>query len=292
MTGTPSSSQTTVLGEWRPPPSVAIFQFRGCLHPGAAPRKCLTMGPLALPPATPVAQAGVRARKGDLAGNGRATRGIRRGADSVSLPVSAMRRAPSQLKRDRQRSRRCRCTPSFSTPPTGTAPRAWAARPSTVRSPRCGAAATSSRRARPADDLDAVPAVLALQIGYDVALLELAEVLGIETDPSRFERPGASAPAWSWHYGTRASASAAPTPRARRRLRARADVHRPDGLRCRWRRSARPGSSARSDGPRTSRPASGAPCPAWRAGSRRSSSPSSPPGTWPRRSGGSCIPRR
>ncbi len=27
MCGTPSSSQTTVLGEWRPPPSVAIFQF-------------------------------------------------------------------------------------------------------------------------------------------------------------------------------------------------------------------------------------------------------------------------
>ena len=28
MDGTPSSSQTKVLGEWRPPPSVAIFQFR------------------------------------------------------------------------------------------------------------------------------------------------------------------------------------------------------------------------------------------------------------------------
>ncbi len=29
---TPSSSQTTVLGEWRPPPSVAIFQFRLGVH--------------------------------------------------------------------------------------------------------------------------------------------------------------------------------------------------------------------------------------------------------------------
>jgi hypothetical protein len=34
MTGTPSSSQTTVLGEWRPPPSVAIFQFRNSVELG------------------------------------------------------------------------------------------------------------------------------------------------------------------------------------------------------------------------------------------------------------------
>ena len=39
------------------------------------------------------------------------------------------------------------------------------------------------------EDLDSVPAVLALQIGYDVALLELAEVVGIETGPYRFEQP-------------------------------------------------------------------------------------------------------
>jgi hypothetical protein len=31
--------------------------------------------------------------------------------------------------------------------------------------------------------------VLAREIAYDVALLELAQVLGIETDPSRFEQP-------------------------------------------------------------------------------------------------------
>jgi hypothetical protein len=41
----------------------------------------------------------------------------------------------------------------------------------------------------PATGPDAVPAVLAREISYDVALLELAEVLGIETDPSRFEQP-------------------------------------------------------------------------------------------------------
>ncbi len=38
-------------------------------------------------------------------------------------------------------------------------------------------------------DLDTVPAVLALQIGYDVALLELAAVMGIESGPSCFEQP-------------------------------------------------------------------------------------------------------
>jgi hypothetical protein len=44
-------------------------------------------------------------------------------------------------------------------------------------------------RHTPAADPDAVPVVLAREISYDVALLELAEVLGVETDPSRFEQP-------------------------------------------------------------------------------------------------------
>jgi hypothetical protein len=38
-------------------------------------------------------------------------------------------------------------------------------------------------------DAEAVAAELALQIGYDVALVELAQSLGIETGPSRFEQP-------------------------------------------------------------------------------------------------------
>jgi hypothetical protein len=38
-------------------------------------------------------------------------------------------------------------------------------------------------------DPDTVPTVLAREVGYDVALLELAEILGVETDPSRFEQP-------------------------------------------------------------------------------------------------------
>ena len=44
-------------------------------------------------------------------------------------------------------------------------------------------------RGVPEDNVDTVPAVLALQIGYDVALLELAEVVGIESGPSRFDQP-------------------------------------------------------------------------------------------------------
>jgi hypothetical protein len=38
-------------------------------------------------------------------------------------------------------------------------------------------------------DPDAVPAALALQIAYDVALLHLAAVLGVESDPDWFEPP-------------------------------------------------------------------------------------------------------
>jgi len=41
----------------------------------------------------------------------------------------------------------------------------------------------------PGLDPDTVPVVLALQIGYDVALLELAQVVGVDTDPVRFDQP-------------------------------------------------------------------------------------------------------
>ena len=41
----------------------------------------------------------------------------------------------------------------------------------------------------PPTDPDAVPVVLAREIAYDVALLELADVMGIETDLRRFEQP-------------------------------------------------------------------------------------------------------
>ncbi len=36
---------------------------------------------------------------------------------------------------------------------------------------------------------ETVPAQLALQIGYDVALMHLAQRLGIETEPGSFEQP-------------------------------------------------------------------------------------------------------
>jgi hypothetical protein len=36
---------------------------------------------------------------------------------------------------------------------------------------------------------DTVSVVLALQIAYDLALVELARAVGVETDPNRFEQP-------------------------------------------------------------------------------------------------------
>jgi hypothetical protein len=46
-----------------------------------------------------------------------------------------------------------------------------------------------ARGTPPATDPDAVPVVLAREISYDVALLELADVMGVETGPGRFEQP-------------------------------------------------------------------------------------------------------
>jgi hypothetical protein len=36
---------------------------------------------------------------------------------------------------------------------------------------------------------DSVPVVLALQVGYDAALIELAAMMGIDSGPGRFEPP-------------------------------------------------------------------------------------------------------
>jgi hypothetical protein len=41
----------------------------------------------------------------------------------------------------------------------------------------------------PGPDPETVPVVLALEIGYDVALIELARVVGVNTDPSHFDQP-------------------------------------------------------------------------------------------------------
>jgi hypothetical protein len=41
----------------------------------------------------------------------------------------------------------------------------------------------------PVTDPDAVPVALAREIAYDVALVDLAELMGIETDLHRFEQP-------------------------------------------------------------------------------------------------------
>ncbi len=42
---------------------------------------------------------------------------------------------------------------------------------------------------RAGESAETVPAQLALQIGYDVALMDLAQRMGIETEPGRFEQP-------------------------------------------------------------------------------------------------------
>ena len=42
---------------------------------------------------------------------------------------------------------------------------------------------------QPDVDAETIPALLALEIGYDIALLEVARRNGIESDPSRFEQP-------------------------------------------------------------------------------------------------------
>lgn len=39
------------------------------------------------------------------------------------------------------------------------------------------------------ESAETVPAQLALQVAYDVALMDLARSVGIETEPSRFEQP-------------------------------------------------------------------------------------------------------
>jgi hypothetical protein len=52
---------------------------------------------------------------------------------------------------------------------------------------RCRARHGESVRTGAGPDL--VPVVLALELAYDVALLRLALVVGVETDPSRFDQP-------------------------------------------------------------------------------------------------------
>ena len=144
----------------------------------------------------------------------------------------------------------------------------------------------------PGGDVDTVSAVLALQVGYDVALVELAAVMGIASGPSRFEQPERERERLRTALRDLGIVvDAADDPPSRAEADRLADLRR-QRLRCPRRRSGRPARSARADAPRTSPPASGAPCPASPAGSRRSSSPSSRPGTWSRRSGGWCSPRR
>jgi hypothetical protein len=68
--------------------------------------------------------------------------------------------------------------------------------PGTVTATPNGALGEVLRRRRQLDEglpgeesAETVPAQLALQIGYDVALMVLARCVGIETEPGRFEQP-------------------------------------------------------------------------------------------------------
>jgi hypothetical protein len=49
--------------------------------------------------------------------------------------------------------------------------------------------AEREKAAPPTDGGDMVPVVLALEIAYDVALLRLARLVGVEADPGRFDQP-------------------------------------------------------------------------------------------------------
>ena len=67
---------------------------------------------------------------------------------------------------------------------------------------RCGA---ELELGLPGGDVDTVSGVLALQVGYDVALLELAAVAGIDSGPSRFEQPERERDRLRWRCATWAS---------------------------------------------------------------------------------------
>jgi hypothetical protein len=84
----------------------------------------------------------------------------------------------------------------------------------------------------PRTDPDAVPVVLAREIGYDLSLLELAALLGIETDPSRLTSRCTNACAWSRRSRTAASCCIRGTdPKKPRPLRPKGD--QPARLMCR-----------------------------------------------------------
>lgn len=188
----------------------------------------------------PAASRGGRTSPGCRSTPGRGD--LRRQLISLRCPRQHKESTPSRGSSADHWSCRCPCTPTFSTPPSDNARPLWCARTNTARSTRCDAGgATSPRTRRP----PATPAVLAREIGYDVALLELAEVLGIAR-PIRAgsNSHGTNVPAWSRRSWTAASRCRQhPTPRTLRRR--QLESVPATAVRCRGRRWTSPGSSAR-----------------------------------------------
>ena len=194
MTGTPSSSQTTVLGEWRPPPSVAIFQFRSSFseqadHP--APRwdlrPCRAFPGWRILVATP--------ERGDVRGTAWRQGGVQRAQRPLIPPRRPRPHEETGPARGQGRpahwSRRCRCTAQLldaAVAQRGPCRHA----PDQAQRARCAAAqprASSTRASRPPRTPMRSRSRSPARSRYDVALLELSEVMGIETDLRRFEQP-------------------------------------------------------------------------------------------------------
>ena len=232
MTGTPSSSQTTVLGEWRPPPSVAIFQFRSCSAHGIAGP---TLGPPGPAVCRPVAHAGAGPARGDLDGNGMATRrGSVRArsrkrcgadADSSGHPrsfhqarhaanrpgrprrLTPIRWPPGQETARSHRGRESTGPPmsmytqlldaAFGPARAGT----WCGRRDRARSTRRGAVAGSSGRTSRRHGARRGAGGARPQIGYDVACSSWPRSGGSRRIRAASNSPDWSEPGWNRHCG-------------------------------------------------------------------------------------------
>jgi hypothetical protein len=100
----------------------------------------------------------------------------------------------------------------------------------------------------PATDPDAVPVMLAREIAYDLALLELAELMGIGTDLLRFEQPWqerARLEEALRERGVTTPPSAPPPTDAGEPARSSCGPEADGAFRSRWPRCATPGSIAR-----------------------------------------------
>ncbi len=140
------------------------------------------------------------------------------------------------------------------------------------------------------------------QLAYDAALIRLARRRGVTAVPADFELPQRGRAALEDALiakGVNLPGARRPGSLRRRRLTAPVVGYRPPGcvprttgLRCRWRQCDARARTARGSGWHRPLPGYAAPSRAWPTCWTRSSSPSSRPGTSPRRSGGWSSLRR